>query len=75
MASSNLFSIAYISRNLLTYFNTIITIRRKNELEKALNEIKLSNNKYQYRLKDLLGSGTSGCVYKAIDITDQTNKP
>jgi len=51
------------------------TIRRKNELEKALNEIKLSNNKYQYRLKDLLGSGTSGCVYKAIDITDQTNKP
>ncbi len=51
------------------------TIRRKNELEKALNEVKLSNNKYQYKFKDILGSGASGCVYKAIDITDPTNKP
>jgi serine/threonine protein kinase len=40
--------------------------------EIELNQIRLYNNKYEYKLNDLIGSGAFGCVYKVKDI--ETNK-
>ena len=40
--------------------------------EIELNQIRLYNNKYEYKLNDLIGSGAFGCVYKVKCI--ETNK-
>jgi len=43
------------------------------ELEQLeLNKIRISNDKYEYRHKDKIGSGSFGCVYKVKD--KHTNK-
>ena len=37
------------------------------EREKELRKVIIANNKYEYRLKDQIGAGSFGSVYKIID--------
>jgi len=44
------------------------TLSSTNRSEIENNEIIRYNDRYVYRKKDLLGSGSYGCVYKVKDI-------
>jgi hypothetical protein len=46
------------------------TLLSTNRSEIENNEIIRYNDRYVYRKKDLLGSGSYGCVYKVKDETD-----
>jgi hypothetical protein len=36
-------------------------------IELEISRIRISNDKYEYRHKDKIGSGSFGCVYKVKD--------